>query len=45
MAAGLALTRSLVVWITGADGTEHAVAEEQIAAARAGVYAARVGCG
>ncbi|MCA1676024.1 MAG: hypothetical protein LC799_28905 [Actinobacteria bacterium] len=44
MAASAALTRSLVVWVTsGADGTEHAVIAEQMAAARTGVYAARCG--
>lgn len=47
MAARSALTRSLVAWVTSnADGTEHAVTHEQMAAGRAGrsgVYVAQCG--
>jgi hypothetical protein len=47
MAARSALTRSLVVWVTsGADGTEHAVTDEQMTAGRAegsGMYVAQCG--
>ena len=44
MATRPALRKPLVVWVTsGADGTEHAVNEEQVTPARAGVYATRCG--
>lgn len=47
MAARPALTKSLVVWVTsGADGTEHAVTDEQMTAGRArrfGMYVAQCG--
>ncbi len=44
MAARPAITKSLVVWVTcGAGGTEHAVAEEQMAAGRSGMYVAQCG--
>lgn len=47
MAARSALTRSLVAWVTSnADGTEHAVTHEQMAAGRAGrcgMYVAQCG--
>lgn len=44
MTARPALTRQLVVWVTsGANGTEHAVTDEQMVAGRSGVYAAQCG--